>query len=323
MHIVLVPDGTRKGRTASFNSRHLGLLVLTGAVVLPALLGTLSYYLLAMLDRGTLVSGADQLRKQQIELQAQRETIEKARTRAETHLNALAQRLGQLQAQVMRLNALGVRLTRMAGIDAREFDFRQPPGVGGPTPANDTDNIPETDVLATLTALDRQIAYRSEQLAALEDLHMDRAIGPDMTPSGWPVHGGWISSGFGPRVDPFTGRKSLHQGVDIAGHMGSPVRAMGDGLVTHAGFKEGYGLMVEVNHGNGLRTRYAHATAILVAVGDRIAKGNTVATVGTSGRSTGPHLHFEVLDKDRYIDPASFLEHTGRAVAHGGGRPRG
>jgi murein DD-endopeptidase MepM/ murein hydrolase activator NlpD len=211
----------------------------------------------------------------------------------------------------------------MAGIDAREFDFSHRPGVGGPASADGAENFIEHDVLATLTALDKQVAHQSEQLAALESLHIDREIDAAVTPSGWPVHGGWVSSGFGHRVDPFTGRKSMHQGVDIASPLGSPIRAMGDGFVTYAGFKTGYGLMVELNHGNGLRTRYAHATALVVALGDRIAKGDTVATVGTSGRSTGPHLHFEVLHKNRYIDPASFLDRTETTVARRSGTPRG
>jgi murein DD-endopeptidase MepM/ murein hydrolase activator NlpD len=120
------------------------------------------------------------------------------------------------------------------------------------------------------------------------------------------VQGGWTSSGFGWRADPFTGRRALHEGVDIASRLDSPIHAMGDGVVSHAGPKAGYGLMVEVTHGN-IVTRYAHAKSVLVKVGDRVDRGQPLATVGTSGRSTGPHLHFEVLREGKFVNPGPYL----------------
>jgi murein DD-endopeptidase MepM/ murein hydrolase activator NlpD len=141
---------------------------------------------------------------------------------------------------------------------------------------------------------------------------LDRKLSAAVTPSGWPVQGGWISSGFGVRADPFNGHQSYHEGVDIASSMGSPVLAMGDGVVSHSGEKSGYGLLVEVTHESGLITRYAHASAVLVRVGDRVQKGQPIAQVGTTGRSTGPHLHFEVVRNGTSVSPMRYLQQAGK-----------
>ncbi len=304
MNIILVPNSRHgKGRNATLSSRHLALIALVVFVALPVLLGIIAYHAQDLLSD---YSTDSQLAAQRRELAAQRIAVTEAKRNAETHLNALALRLGQLQAQVLRLNALGSRLTRMAGLDAREFNFSAEAAMGGPEKAIATSNPPEP--MSSLDQLAREIERHQERLAALENLLLDRKLNAAVTPSGWPVEGGWISSGFGQRADPFNGHQSVHEGVDIASHMGSPVLAVGDGVVSHSGERAGYGMLVEVTHESGLITRYAHTSATLVKVGDRVKKGQSIALVGTSGRSTGPHLHFEVVRNGSPVNPMRYLQ---------------
>ncbi|BAV32881.1 peptidase M23 [Sulfuricaulis limicola] len=308
MNIILVPNSRRgKGRNTTLSHRHLVLIALVVLVALPVLLGVVAYHAQDML---TAHNADSLLSAQRRELAAQRTAVAEAKRNAEAHLNALAQRLGQMQAQMMRLNALGSRLTRMAGLDAREFNFAVEAAMGGPEKNAAASNPPE--LMSSLDHLAREIERQQERLSALENLLLDRKLSAAVTPSGWPVQGGWISSGFGARADPFNGHQSYHEGVDIASNLGSPVLAMGDGVVTHSGEKSGYGLLVEVTHESGLITRYAHASAVLVRVGDRVQKGQPVAQVGTTGRSTGPHLHFEVVRNGTSVNPMRYLQQAGK-----------
>jgi murein DD-endopeptidase MepM/ murein hydrolase activator NlpD len=323
MNIILVPEGIRKGRIASFSHRHLLVMGLVAVVFMPALLTTVTYQIVEMLGHGTSAAQVERIKHQQALLAAQRLEIDKAKRHTETHMNALAQRMGHLQAQVMRLDALGGRLTQMAGIDTKEFDFTKRPGVGGP--AEPVASFGENDLFGLLKTLDHQVARQSEQLRALQAVLISNNTQTALTPSGWPVKGGWVSSNFGLRADPFTGRTSMHQGVDIASPLRSTISAMGDGVVTYAGERRGYGMLVEINHGQGYSTRYAHAGEVLVAVGDRVSKGQPVARVGLTGRSTGPHLHFEVMKNRHHIDPTAFLQRhqsatTVKATRVGAGR---
>lgn len=313
MNIIIVADKGGSNKHASLPHRHVLVIALIGLVVLPVFLGGVTFQIKSLLDRHNGVLDADLVQQQQKELQTQRADIQNARRNAEVHLNALAQRLGHLQAQVLRLNALGGRLTTMAGLDAHEFDFSIQPAMGGPAgPAVAQD---ASIVLSSLSTLDQQVAVQTEQLNALETLLIDRQLQKAVTPSGWPVNGGWVSSNFGMRADPFTGARSLHKGVDIASPMGSIIKAMGDGVITFAGKKRGYGRLVQINHGQGYVTRYAHILEALVKVGDRVKKGEAVAKVGTSGRSTGPHLHFEVMRDRHQVDPLGYLKGPRRVVA--------
>src|SRR3989344_305625 len=308
MNIILVPNSQRgKGRNTTLSHRHLILIALVVLVALPVLLGIVAWHAQDMLS----AHNADSLLSaQRRELAAQRTAVTEAKRSAEAHLNALAQRLGQMQAQMMRLNALGTRLTRMAGLDAREFNFSVEAAMGGPEKTTGMSNPPE--LMSSLDHLAREIDRQQERLSALENLLLDRKLSAAVTPSGWPVQGGWVSSGFGQRADPFNGHQSYHEGVDIASNLGSSILAMGDGVVSHSGEKAGYGLLVEVTHESGLVTRYAHASAVLVRVGDRVQKGQSVALVGSSGRSTGPHLHFEVVRNGVSVNPMRYLQQAGK-----------
>lgn len=303
MNFIIVPSRTRSFRSTCITLRQLATMAVAGLVVLPLVVGYVVSDIYARLNPRAPLD-AHVLAAHHAELTAQRAAIAATRRQAETHLNALAQRLGQLQAQMWRVNALGGHLVAMAGLDKAEFDFSAEPAMGGPeAPVSAT----APALFPALEVLDAQLAAQRERLTALETLLMNRQLEAAVTPAGWPVNGGWVSSGFGWRADPFTGRRARHEGVDIASRLDSPIHAMGDGVVRYAGPKAGYGLMVEITHGD-IVTRYAHTKSVLVKVGDRITRGAPIATVGTSGRSTGPHLHFEVLRQERAVNPRPFLQ---------------
>jgi murein DD-endopeptidase MepM/ murein hydrolase activator NlpD len=303
MQIILIPRSIRKAKPATFSTRHLVLIATIGLLALPVFVGVLTYKAEQLIERST---GSSAIALQERILAEQQVAIADTRRHTEAHLNALARRMGEMQAELLRLNALGARLTRMAKLDPREFNFSEPVGVGGPEKPGVASATP--DARQALDQLSRHLDRQREKLRALESVMLDRKLSAQITPSGWPVDGGWVSSGYGLRSDPFTGQQSHHDGADIAARLGSPVYAMGDGVVSFAADKPGYGLTVEITHRSGLVTRYAHLRAILAKVGDRVQKGQTVALVGTTGRSTGPHLHFEVVKQGVSVNPAGYLQ---------------
>jgi murein DD-endopeptidase MepM/ murein hydrolase activator NlpD len=308
MNIILIPRSAGRGRNISLSPTHLLILAVVVLVGLPLIVGAVSYKIAATFDTTTGTREPEYIQRQAAMLTSERQAIEQARRDADLHLNALAQRLGHMQAEILRLNALGQRLARMAGLDRREFDFSETPAMGGPESSRGLSALTVPDFVSQLAKVSGQIEKKSERLSALESTLMDKQLHAAVYPAGWPADGGWVSSGFGQRSDPFTGRTAFHEGVDIASRFGSPIKAMGGGVVSYAGEKEGYGQVVEVTHGNGYTTRYAHCKTVLVRVGDRVAKGQDVALVGTTGRSTGPHLHFEVLRDGKAVDPRSYLK---------------
>lgn len=304
MNIILLPDGLMRGHKISFSHKQVIVLFLTGIIYLPLFFGFIGLEIRSMLRADSEVD-VSMLAQQRVEVLKLKNELTHTRIHAETHLNALAQRMGRMQAQLMRLDALGARLTSMADINNKEFDFSSSPALGGPAQPQSRDR--QVDVLHTLDQLKESLEEKSEYLAALESLLMDRNLTASVTPSGWPARGGWISSRYGPRADPFTGALSNHDGIDIAAGMGTPILAMADGVVSWSGDRSGYGITVEITHGQGYTTRYAHAQAALVNVGDRVIKGQPIAKVGSSGRSTGPHLHVEVRRNGRAVNPAPYL----------------
>lgn len=308
MNVIFVPRSAGSGRNFSLSATQLLVLTAVMLLALPAIIGVVTYKVTTYLDPVSGTREPEYVRQQVALLTTERRAIEQTRRDAEIHLNALAQRLGHMQAELLRLNALGQRLARMAGLDRREFDFSEPPAMGGPEAARSLSSLSVPDFLSQLEQVSGQLGKRSERLAALESTLLDKKLHAAMHPVGWPTAGGWVSSGFGLRSDPFTGRSAYHEGVDIASRFGSVIKAMGGGVVSHAGVKDGYGLTVEVTHGNGYITRYAHCSAVLVRVGDRVTKGQDIAQVGTTGRSTGPHLHFEVLREGKAVNPGSYLK---------------
>jgi murein DD-endopeptidase MepM/ murein hydrolase activator NlpD len=238
-------------------------------------------------------------------LAEQKKQIADLKQQLQLRVDAMAMRLGEVNAHVIRLDALGKRLTEMADIDSREFNFDRDPPSGGPEGEGTSAQIP--DLSAMLAQLEQRVDQRESQLAALENLILARELHQEIHPEGRPVANGFISSYFGERADPFDGRDAFHKGVDFAGAPGSSVTAVAAGVVTWAGERSGFGKLIEINHGDGFVTRYAHNERTLVTVGDTVKRGEPVALMGSTGRSTGPHVHFEVLRNGRQVDPLSFI----------------
>jgi murein DD-endopeptidase MepM/ murein hydrolase activator NlpD len=228
------------------------------------------------------------------------------REEADANIDALSSRIGLLQAHVMRLDALGRKLVNMASIDASEFDFDSSPPVGGPeTGANQVLDLDELS--EAIDQLGLELDDRQNQLEVMQDLVLNENLQREVEPSGRPITKGWLSSYFGMRTHPISGRREMHKGIDFAGSMGGPVIAVAKGVVTYAGKRYSYGNMIEIAHGNGYSTRYAHNSRLLVSVGDTVEKGFQIAEIGSSGRSTGPHVHFEVLKNGREVNPIPFI----------------
>ena len=230
---------------------------------------------------------------------------------AERRLQSMTLLLAELQSRVTRLDAVGINLTQSAGLEPGDFNFNVPPALGGPLMTSQDDArelIPalEGELFALSTALDD----REVQLDILSELIQGEQVKSDATPEGRPILSGWLSSRYGSRIDPFSGKKAWHEGIDFAGREGAQIVAVASGVVSWSGERAGYGKMVEVAHGDGVITRYAHNQENRVKVGDMVRRGDVVALMGNSGRSTGPHVHFEVHKNGRPVDPASYLHRT-------------
>jgi len=254
---------------------------------------------------------ADQLDQFQSALDRERAAVATAQNEARQRLDAMILKLAELQGRSLRLDAVGARMADMAGLDADEFDFDRPPGLGGP--AEFVGPAPATGELDRLFGeLNARLDAREQQLRLLSDLVKDRNLERESTVAGTPVARGWLSSPYGYRVDPFNGRRAWHGGVDFAGPAGTAVVAVAAGVVTLSGRDGAYGNTVEIDHGDGLVTRYSHNRENLVTSGDLVKKGQPIATLGRTGRASGPHVHFEVSRNGRSLDPAPYIQRAGR-----------
>jgi murein DD-endopeptidase MepM/ murein hydrolase activator NlpD len=230
-------------------------------------------------------------------------------SQAQREINALAARVGELQAQANRLNALGDRLTRMGGLGDGEFDFEQPVGVGGD---GEVQAMPQGELDRSLRTLERQFQASGEQLGVLERLLTDRQLAANAVPSREPIRNSYITSNFGHRADPILGGSQFHKGIDFEADVGDPVLAVADGVVSFSGDRSGYGGTVEVDHGNGYTTRYAHNSRLVRRAGELVRAGDEIAKAGSTGRSTGAHVHFEVWQDGRVVNPRQFLQARAR-----------
>jgi murein DD-endopeptidase MepM/ murein hydrolase activator NlpD len=235
---------------------------------------------------------------------SQQAQLAETRDQAQREVNALAARLGELQAQANRLNALGERLAQAGKFDDGEFDFNAPVGVGGAGAASD---MPVAELRAGIDQVDARFKASGAQLSVLETLLFNRRLEQAATPSRSPIANSYITSGFGRRADPFGRGGEYHKGLDFHAQVGDPVTAVADGVVSYAGVRSGYGNVVEIDHGNGYVTRYAHNSRLVVHVGDLVRAGQVVARAGSTGRSTGAHVHFEVWDDGKVVNPRKFL----------------
>jgi murein DD-endopeptidase MepM/ murein hydrolase activator NlpD len=302
MNVIFV--GRKTGRVKQLDLRH-PLVVAAALAIVACIVGGAFSFGVGLGSRHRGPNPIDQLGSWSAELVNQKAQVEDVRRVLQEKVNALAMRVGQMNANVIRLDALGKRLTRMANLNDGEFDFGNPPALGGESADGQPAQIP--NLTAMVDDLQNQLSSREQQLGVLENLILTRELNKQVYPEGRPVAEGFISSYFGTRADPFTGYSAVHKGVDFAGPEGTKVSTVAAGLVTFAGERSGYGQMVEINHGNGLSTRYAHSEKLLVKQGDMVRKGQEVALIGSTGHSTGPHLHFEVLKNGVQVDPSRFI----------------
>jgi murein DD-endopeptidase MepM/ murein hydrolase activator NlpD len=304
MNVIFV--GRRSGRVKQFDLRHPLVIAAAIGVVLTIIGGAFSIGL-GLGSRHAGPTAIDALGNWSAELLRQQGEIEDTRRILQEKVNALAMRVGQMNANVIRLDALGKRLTRMANLDDGEFNFGSPPALGGAESSGEGQPAQIPNLTAMVDGLQSELSSSEQQLSVLENLILNRELNKQVYPEGRPVESGFISSYFGDRADPFTGYTASHKGIDFAGPEGSKVSAVAAGLVTYAGERAGLGMMVEINHGNGLATRYCHNEQVLVKQGDMVRKGQEVALMGSTGHSTGPHLHFEVLKNGTQVDPLRFI----------------
>jgi murein DD-endopeptidase MepM/ murein hydrolase activator NlpD len=305
MQIILVSRARKLPKTLDLDNRRqrwklLSMLSLAVFGCL-ALGGALALVIASPRDH-TLA----QIHELQQQIRQQDAQLGSVRADAHRSLDALAVKLGQLQAQSTRLNALGQRLVQAGKLDGDEFNFDQQPAVGGVEDAGSTEYALPAALETGIDQLTGQFNIQQAQLSALQSLLLDARIESNLKPTGMPVSG-YISSYFGVRPDPFDGHSARHTGIDIATPYGTSVHAVAEGMVTFAGVRRGYGNVVEIDHGNGYMTRYAHNSKLDVHPGQHVQVGDVVAQAGSTGRSTGSHVHFEVWYKGRVVNPLAFV----------------
>ncbi len=299
MKIILLGE---KGQSRAIRLSRQSVVVGAFAAVMAVALG--GYYLFAMASQPTLAP--ETVTEWQDRLEAQQEEVASMRRRSAAESEAVGRQLAQMQARLHRMEALGARVTEVAELDEGEFSFDDPAPQGGP--GMEPASVPDfADLRTSMDELAAGLKARESELEILESMLLDRDFQEAKVIAGRPVTWGWMSSKYGKRLDPFTGKSAWHAGVDFAGKDGSDVVAVAGGVVTYAGKRYGYGLMVEVTHGDGYVTRYGHHADILVSVGDVVKPRQVIGKMGSSGRSTGPHVHFEVLKNGKHVDPSRYV----------------
>ena len=226
---------------------------------------------------------------------------------ADNQLDALALRLGQLQSQLLRLNVIGQRVIEELNIGQDEFQFSQIPAMGGSPIDLFEESQSYEEILEQVATFSIQIHDQELQLQTFNELLTTRELEKKTIPTGRPVKKGWLTSSYGWRTDPFSGKRTFHSGVDFAAKQGAEVVAVAAGLVIWASRDGGYGKLVAIDHGDGYVTRYAHNKKLTVVAGERVEKGDTIAHMGSTGHSTGTHVHFEVLRNQKKINPMKFI----------------
>lgn len=309
MKIIIV--NSKHGQTRSLSlggwTRALLSVCLLG---IPAVVGAWGYNWLINIDKKDVLN-ADASGWGLAEQQAK---LEKSRQQAESQVVALTAKVAELQTRLVRLDAVGERLIKVAKLDKGEFNFSQPPGLGGPLSATQpqTETVRAGEFFTALNELSQQIQNREQQFKTLDSILLTSSYEAEALFDRLPIENGFMSSTFGYRSDPFNGRSEFHSGIDFTAPIGTPITAVAAGVVVLSALSKDYGNMVEINHGSSFESRYAHNKLNLVNVGDVVKKGQVIAYVGSTGRSTAPHVHFEVYKNGRVVDPATYLHITNR-----------
>ena len=312
MNIMLFVTSARGPKSVDFSERKnqfflFLFLIVSVAILLAAGFAIGKYLVPANTNANVNASTSTGNVRWYASLLNERNNLQEISRQTTYDLNALAISLGRMEARSIRLDALGSRLATIAGLEEDEFDFTETPAVGGPEDdiASVSSQLP--DLMERFTRLQRQIDDREHKFILMESILLDEELSKQVVPEGKPVNSGWLSSHYGKRTDPFTGKTSWHGGVDFAGKKGSDVLAVASGIVTLSETKHGFGRLVEISHGNGYLTRYAHNSKLLVETGDKVERGQVIAKMGSSGRSTGPHVHFEVVKNGKVVNPRKYI----------------
>lgn len=293
MNLIFVSDSLTKGKSIALGHNQIMILMLGGLLLSVSIAFGMHYFMLS----------PDGVPSQQ----------NRAQNRADFQedLNAMAARLGQLQAQSFRLDALGGRLAKHFNLPEKEFDFSKKPGQGGAEASMAQYQLNPQQLEHELAQFAEQLDARTDGLSILEALTLREQVKQGAFPSRYPVTTGWFSSNYGWRLDPFSGKQAMHEGVDFVAEAGTPIKAAAGGVVVYSDYHAQYGNMISVDHGSGLISRYAHASKRLVKMGDMVLQGQIIGEVGSTGRSTGAHLHFEVLSNGAPQNPVRYLHNPG------------
>jgi murein DD-endopeptidase MepM/ murein hydrolase activator NlpD len=311
MNIILVGKRHGKSRAVSINAPVLAGLVLIVTALL-ILAGWSGYKVAVSQLEPTAPADSELVDQWQSRLSEQKTELSRIERNVQQQVDALTLRLGEMQGRLLRLDALGQRFLESGLVASDEFDFDQPAAVGGPEEGLDGDSFTAPELTSMIDQLARRIEDREQQLRMLDMVTSRQKLEKELFVEGRPITWGWLSSKYGYRSDPFTGKRTWHAGVDLAGKEGSDIISVAGGVVTYADERYGYGNLVEVDHGDGLVTRYAHAKAIKVKVGDVVQKGQVLALMGSTGRSTGPHVHFEVTRNGKSENPETYIRRASR-----------
>jgi murein DD-endopeptidase MepM/ murein hydrolase activator NlpD len=303
LNIILVSGRFSKARTITLDAKHIAGMVAGVVFTVVALACALNFVMLRFAPELPF------LRDQVLSIQHTQQ--QQNASYMQDNLNAMAKRLGEMQAQLLRLDTLGERLAKLAGFKPQDFQFNEVPGRGGAPSTVPAHDFTLNDLTQQVDVFTRKVDDRGDKLGVLESLFTLESAKKKLIPTMLPVIGGSYSSNFGWRIDPFNGQHSYHEGIDFAGGLGAPILAAAGGIVVYAEHNPYYGNMVEIDHGNELITRYAHASRLHVKVGDMVLRGAKIADVGSTGRSTGAHLHFEVRQRGVAVNPAQFLQLPG------------
>ena len=305
LNIIFVSNRLAQARTVCVGRCQSALLLMAGLILFMLLSAGFGYLILFKFG-GTQVPMV-----QKVLVSALENETGKARLETQQRLSAMAIKVGEMQAQILRLEALGERVAKVSGIKKEEINFDRKPGRGGALSPGKSVTLSMDDFQAELSKFGRVLDDKSDQMTVMESLLSREQVRKAALPSALPVNIGFFSSNYGWRLDPFTGQRTMHEGVDFVADVGAPIKAAAGGIVVYSDIHAGYGNMIEIDHGNGLVSRYAHASKRLVKEGDVVLRGQKIGEVGSTGRSTGPHLHFEVLLLGSPQNPTRYLNLPG------------